>query len=424
VRIYPHKTKVLYKVKNKTMKIVLLAASELPVIGGREIVVHYLAKTLRQLGHQVRLTGPAGWWKNRHTKLPYPVHRWPTLRGYFPDQVNLARILVDTFIFGADVIHAHSTFPPGFTACRLKRFNNIPVILTPHGEDIHMVPEICRGLRLDPKKEPKIRYAVQHADVLTAISKSIKDSMLDAGADPSKIVMIPNGTDAERYASAVNMNVNKWLRIESDAKIILAVGNYRLCKGYEILFEAMHDILKNQPKARIVIAGRDKAQKLAGLIDQHKLHGKVILTGEIKLPQKVLGIQNGENPADHQEDLLAALYQSADVYVSAGVSDGAEGLSLAILDALTAKLPVVATNISGNKDIIKDGHSGILVESGNPVRMAEAIVYLLKNPSVAKDYGKIAYEISHQYHWQSVANRYMEVYRKAIAQQNHKRHCK
>ncbi|MFO8054722.1 MAG: glycosyltransferase family 4 protein [Bacteroidales bacterium] len=396
------------------MKIVLFANSELPRIGGREIVVHYLAKTFQQMGHQVRVTGPAGWWTKRHTKFPYPVHRWPTLRGCFKDQVYFSQLMLDTLIFGADVIHAHGTIPPGFAACQVKHFKKLPVILTPHGEDINIVPELDYGLRLNPEKEPKIRYAVEHADILTAISSNIKDSLLDTGANPGKIVMIPNGTDAERYANIVNTDIHERLHLEKDAKIILSVGNYHHRKGYESLLDAMHRILRAEPKARLIIAGRDQNQTLAGLINHHKLYDKVIYTGTIPLPKKIMGISLNNKSVENDEDLLAALYQSADIYVSSGMSDGAEGLSLAVLDALTAKLPVVASNISGNKDIVKDGESGIIVEPGNPHEMAEAVIYLLRNKEIAKKYGKIAYEISRQYHWNSVAEKYIEVYYKAM----------
>ena len=268
------------------MKIVLFASSELPAIGGREVVVHYLAKTFQQMGHQVRVTGPAGWWEKRHLKFEYPVHRWPTLRGLFPDQVNLARILLDTTLFGADVIHAHGTFPPGYIACRLKRIKNIPVVLTPHGEDIHIAPELGHGLRLNPKIEPKVRYAVHHADLLTAISGNVENSLLDAGADPRKIVLIPNGTDNHRFASTVDLDVRQWLQISPDTRLILTVGNYHLRKGYQVLFEAMHHVLKDQPKARLVIVGRDSDNNLSRLNDHHGLNGKIILTGAIPLPRK------------------------------------------------------------------------------------------------------------------------------------------
>lgn len=398
------------------MKIVLFAVSELPTIGGREMVVHYLARTFQQLGHQVRVVGPTGWWKKRHHKFEYPVHRWPSLWGFFPDQVNLARIFLDTVIFRADVIHAHSAFPPGFIACRLKRIKDIPVVLTPHGEDIHIVPELNHGLRLNPKLEPKIRYAVQHADVLTAISGSVKHSLLEVGADPKKIVMIPNGTDAKRFGEPVNLNVRQWLQVPADAKIILTVGNYHLRKGYQVLFEAMHYVLMEEPKARLVIVGRDSNKNFSRLKDQHRMEGKVILAGAIPLPKKIIGFNTSSLPNDQEKDLLAALYQAADVYVSAGVSDGGEGLSLAVLDALTAKLPTVATNISGNKDVVKDGKSGILVQPANAQQMAQAIGFLFKNFKMAEEYGKNAFEISRHYHWSSIANQYLTAYQKSIDQ--------
>lgn len=396
------------------MKIVLFTSSALPSVGGKEVVVHYLAKTFHQLGHQVRVTGPAGWWGKRNLKFEYPVHRWPTLRAFLPEQVGLVRYLLDTLIFGADIIHAHSTYPPGFSACQLKRIKNIPVVVTPHGEDIHVVPEIGFGLRSNPKIEPKIRHAVQHADGLTAISGSIADSLIDAGADPQKITMIPNGTDAQRFANTVDMDVRQWLQIEADTKIILTVGNYHLRKGYQVLLEAMHHVLKEDPKARLVIVGRDEDQTLAGLVDHHHLEGKVILTGAIPLPQQIMGTHHKGRSNVLEKDVLAALHQAADVYVSAGASDGSEGLSLAVLDALTAKLPIVATNISGNKDIVKDGTSGLLVEPRNSQQMAQAMVYLLNNPAIAHEYGKNAFETSRQYHWHSVAGQYLEVYQKVV----------
>ena len=396
------------------MKIVLFTSSALPTIGGKEVVVHYLAKTFHQLGHQVRVTGPAGWWGRRNLKFEYPVHRWPTLRGFFPEQVTMARIALDTVLFGADVIHAHSTYPPGFLACRLKRYKNIPVVITPHGEDIHLVPEIGFGQRANPKIEPKIRQAVQQADVLTAISKSVADSLIDAGADPKKIVMIPNGTDAQRFAATVDMDVRAWLQIEADAKIILTVGNYHLRKGYQVLFESMHHVLKEEPKARLVIVGRDEAQQLAELKAQHRLNGKVMLTGAIPLPRQILGTQPKDGSNGFEQDVLAGLHQAADVYVSAGVTDGSEGLSLAVLDALTAGLPIVATNISGNKDIIENGKSGLLVEPGSAEQMAQAMVYLLKNRAIAHEYGKNAFAVSRQYHWRSVADQYLALYRKLV----------
>lgn len=91
------------------MKIVLYVSSHLPTVGGREIVVHYLAKAYKALGHNVRVLGPGGWWRNRNITLD----RWPSLRGAFQERVWSLHLRMDAKIWGADVIHAHLPTHPG-----------------------------------------------------------------------------------------------------------------------------------------------------------------------------------------------------------------------------------------------------------------------------------------------------------------------
>jgi glycosyltransferase involved in cell wall biosynthesis len=95
------------------MNIVLYVNSFLPTIGGKEIVVHYLARELRQLGNTVRVVGPSGWIRMRKHTFDYPVHRWPTLRNVIKEKVMYARLYLDTRLWGCDVIHAHTTNPNG-----------------------------------------------------------------------------------------------------------------------------------------------------------------------------------------------------------------------------------------------------------------------------------------------------------------------
>lgn len=161
------------------MKIVLYVNSFLPSIGGREIVVHYLARELKNLGHEVRVVGASGWWKNRKLKFDYPVHRYPSLRSFFPRHVRFLQLLFDVWFFGADVINAHATFPAGYIAGKLKKITKIALVITPHGEDINIIPDLGYGLRLDPKKEKYIKQALQDADEVTAISDTITDSILE-----------------------------------------------------------------------------------------------------------------------------------------------------------------------------------------------------------------------------------------------------
>lgn len=394
------------------MNILLYANSFLPSIGGREIVIHYLARALMTLGHQVRVVGPAGWWSQRKVRFEYPVHRWPTLRGLFKEQVWFTQLLLDTTIWGCDVIHAHSTYPSGYAAARLKATRNFPLVVTPHGEDIHVIPELGFGLRLNPLLRSKIYHALQSAEVLTAISSSVEASLWDAGAPQDKIRRIPNGVDIERFQRSVEQDVRRWLNLEKDSRLILTVGNYRPIKGHEVLIRSMPLILATEPRARLIIVGRNP-EALRPLIRKLGLDDKVKLTGPISFPAIVPEAGPSQSVPD-KTDLLAAIYRSSEVYVSAGVDEGAEGFSLAILEAMAAGLPVVATNISGNRDMIRNDKSGYLVSPADPHELAGAIVRLLGEFQTRIHMGAKAKELARAHGWKQIAKKYLAVYQEAI----------
>lgn len=380
----------------------------MPQIGGRELVVHYLARSLHTLGHQVRVIGPSGWRYHHKLRFGYPVHRYPLLSMRFPEPVRLFQLYLDNLFQGCDVIHAHTTYPTGYLAARLKRFKKIPLVITPHGADIHVIPELNHGLRLNPVFKSKIEYALKKADALTAISDSIAASLREAGAPEEKIVKIPNGVDVERFNKNSQKDIRKWLNLPYDAKLIVAVGNYHLRKGHEILVKAMPHVLTSEPNARLVIVGRGNTA-LEPLIKKHNLEGKVVLTGSIAFP---INITEQTPSSANSTDWLAALYASGEAYVSAGIDEGSEGLSLALLEAMAAGLPIIATNISGNRDLIQDRKNGLLVPPSDSEQIANAILHILNNKSSRDQLGMRAQKLAEQYRWQKIAQQYIAIYQK------------
>lgn len=392
------------------MNIVLYVNCFLPVIGGREIVVHHLAGALKELGHRVRVVGPAGLWSQRRLRFDYPLHRFPTLLGgAFADQEGLCKLLIDSTLWGCDVLHAHNTFPCGYAAARLKSIRNLPLVITPHGEDIHVIPEIGYGQRLDPVKRRKIGYALQKAELVTAVSDSIEASLLDAGAPQAKIRKVPNGIDSERFQRPAGADIRRRLGLEGDARLIVTVGNYRPCKGHEVLIRSMPLILSREPRARLVIVGKT-ADPLKSLAEQLGLRSKVAFTGVVAFPIP----SNGATATGSSEpDWLAGIYQESEVYVSAGIGEGAEGMSLAMLEAMAAGLPIVATDISGNRDMVRHERTGFVVPPSNPDSLAEGVLRLLHSDELRVRMGGESRRASDGYRWTGIARRYLSVYREA-----------
>lgn len=391
------------------LNILLFVNSYLPVIGGREIVVHYLAKAYKKMGHSARVVGPAGLFRHRNLKFDYPVHRWPTLRRFFKEEVMLAQLHLDLAIWGADVIHAHSTYPCGYIVSKLKNKKPIPLVLTPHGQDIHIIPEIGFGSRLDPEKDHKIKIALDRAQNLTAISNSIKQSIIDAGGQENKIRLIPNGIDVDRFRNDFGSRKNM-LNIEGEKKqTILTVGRYHKRKGFEVLLKSLPLIIKSLPNVQLIIVGESN-EKLTSLIQELKINKYVTITGEIEFPV----FDSNISMEKLKKDRLAKIYQTSNVYVSSAIEEGAEGLSLALLDGMAAGLPIVATNVSGNRDLIKPYENGLLVPPADPTAMGTALIKMLSDDSLSKYCKKKNQEISDNYSWESVALQYIDTYKEAM----------
>ncbi|MCZ6758467.1 MAG: glycosyltransferase family 4 protein [Bacteroidetes bacterium] len=396
------------------MNIVLYVHGFLPSLGGRQFVVHHLANALQELGHAVRVLGPSGFFKHRNVGLPYPVHRWPTLRGFMKESVWMAQLALDTSLWGCDVIHAHSTYPSGYTAVRFKRTRQFPVVITPHGGDIQTIPEMGHGLGLDPTMHSKIEYAVKGAEFVTAVSDDVVDRLVDAGANRDRVRLVRNGVDLERFDCPPSPQIRQWLGVEEDARLLVTVGNYRPLKGQDYLVRAMPRILASEPRARLVIIGRN-TEALEGLITDLGLNGKVVLTGAITPPGTVLRADGKAIGDQNPRDYLAEVLRSSELYVSAGVQKNAEGLSLALLEAMAAGLPLVATAISGNTDVVRHDENGLLVEPANERSLAESATKILNDERLQARMAAKARGTASRYAWVTVAREYLQVYDDAVA---------
>ena len=404
----------------KPLKIFLYVNGFLPSIGGRQFVVFYLAKALQDLGHKVCVVGPGSWWKNRNYKLPIPVYRsiyfgTGKLKRKYENIKLISKIYYKIRMralesavkkFGCDLIHAHNTYPNGYLAVKLSKKLKIPVVITPHGEDVQIIPELKFGLRLNPIYEPLINQTIKEASKITAISKNVFNALIDANASESKIRIIPNGVDTNRFNKTVDIDVRKLLNVPKNSKLIVTIGQYHPRKGHDILIRAMRDILNYDENSKLIIIGKSDSS-LVRLIEELNLEKFVILLGQIKSTSFIEEVKNNKK----EKDLLAAILQNSECYVSAGIEEDSEGLSLAVLEAMASSLPVVASNISGNRDIVVTGENGLLVTPGDAYSMSQAIINILSNNVLRHEMSINAKKTASAYDWNEIAKKYLYLYR-------------
>jgi glycosyltransferase involved in cell wall biosynthesis len=193
------------------------------------------------------------------------------------------------------------------------------------------------------------------ADAFIAVSTADRRRMIDVeGISADKIIYIPNAVPTPSSGAALT-DVRQELGIPPDQPVVGTVAVLRPQKALEVLLEAAPDILEQFPDATIVIAGDgpEKA-KLERLRRELNLSDRVRMLGARTDVASVLG--------------------AFDVCVS---TSDFEGTPLALMEAMEAGVPIVATRVGGTPDLIDDGVHGLLVEPREPRAVAAAVNALL-----------------------------------------------
>lgn len=360
-----------------------------------EQVIHSLANAMCRTGCNVTVVAP------RYRQQYHFDHRYRILRYGNPFRgsgriginfLSAIRALVKAHHENPfDVLHCHSASRAGLRAVLANKILHVPLVITPHGEDIQRIPEIGYGLRLKRSWDKIIRWNLSEADAVTAISDSIK---LDLSFLPGeKIFDIPNGIHRETFVPLKCSYLYDLLGLESKNKIILTVGRYHMKKGYEYGIKAFELIANAGYRNLIyVIIGRG-LHRLKPLVKSLNLVKKVHLISQL------------------DRETLLKCYQSSWAFFSPSI---VEGLSMVSIEAMSTGLPLIVTDVPGNLDIVRDNNCGVIVASKDPQSMAKGILRLLLTEGLYNRYSRMGVERAELYDWNNIAMRYIEAYRTAM----------
>jgi glycosyltransferase involved in cell wall biosynthesis len=216
-----------------------------------------------------------------------------------------------------------------------------------------------------------IRSRCQKADAIVAPSRAIETELIEAGYPPARVHLVPNGVplpppvDAARKAEAraTLASASPLLQLAPASPLAVYTGRLDQAKGLDTLLAAWQRLVPHLPKARLWLAGEGPYHKtLEEQIEARGLRGRVVLAGVF----------------DTVDELLAA----ADLFV---LPSREEGMSLALLEALAAGVPVVASDIPGNRQLITHGQQGLLVPLDDVTALASRLLQVLKAPSQAAE---------------------------------------
>ena len=243
---------------------------------------------------------------------------------------------------------------------------------------------------------------IKKADIIIAISSYLKEyaEMINAKA---KLVILPNGVDIEKFGREYSYGelsvLSDELGIKPGEKVIISISRLVFKNGVDVLINALYEInkLKKENYKLLLVGDGGELANLKLQAFRLGLEGQVIFVGSV----------------DHAE--LPKYLGLADVFVRPSRS---EGLGVAFLEAMAAKIPIVGTKIGGIPDFLKDFSTdseratGLFCEIENPIHLAEQISRIVEDEELRMKITKNAADlVMENYKWDKIAKNFAEIYK-------------
>jgi glycosyltransferase involved in cell wall biosynthesis len=376
--------------EKKSQKTIFVIRYFHPFIGGLEKKTFNLASALIERGERIEIITSRFYtsWPERELVKNVPVYRLPSPRiKVLGAVVFLASLCWYLFNQRARIRIIH-TFQLGYSSAAaiiMGKLLSKPTVLN----------LACSGSGGDISRNRRTPWGIAFlvlcrlASRIVVLNKNMHQELRAIRYDNQHIVWIPNGVNLAIYHNAADRkSLRKQMGIDSK-KVIIYTGRLSAPqKMLDFLIFAYARLRTPLPASLIIIGDGPEKARLQRIMKQYKLEDSIRLI-----------------PAVEE---VAPFLQSADVFV---MPSRFEGLSNAILEAMACGLPVIATRVEGNTDLIEDGINGLLITPGDESGLVNALTLLLTRPEKAAALGRQARQtVCNSYDLQDIVGKYSSLY--------------
>ena len=351
------------------MRIGIICPYSLTMPGGVQGQILGLGRTLRLMGHDVRVLGPCDGPPPDAGVTPLgnsvPTAANGSVAPIAPDpsaQLRTIRALRDEAF---DVVHLHEPLAPGPTQTAMF-FKTAPLVGTFHAAGSSAAYKWF---------SPGVKWLAKRLDLRCAVSQDAEQMARSAlGGD---YTVLFNGVEVATFAKATPT--------PTEGPTVLFVGRHEPRKGLDVLLAAMTDL---PASTRLWIAGDGP--------DTDRLRARVAGDARIEWLGRI------------SDDEKASRMRAADVFCAPSLRG--ESFGVVLLEAMAAATPVVASDLPGYANVARAGRDALLVPPGDVASLSRALRGVLANPSCAADLVESGEQRAQQFSMENLAERYVELY--------------
>ena len=373
------------------MRVLMVSDNYFPHVGGIPVHIDNLARGLRKRGHTVEvLTGKYdsqvldGFTSTPDEELVHRVGRATLLRSNkswasLPLGFHLKSQVKSILARGYDVVHIHGALTPmlPLLALRYSRTRNVITLHAYHSES--------KGYKAF---KPALRRYFNRLDGIIGVSRAAVESV--ERCFPGDYTVIPNGIDPAEFSPTTPPLSG----LNGRRPRLLFVGRFEPKKGLKYLLRALPRIKREHPNFELMVVG---SGPLGYSYREH-------IPAELQEHVRFCGV------VDPHE--VPAYYAACDLFCAPSVD--CESFGIILLEAMATGKPVVASDIPGFREVVRDGEDGVLVAPRAPDRLADAITMVLQDEGLRRRLVDNGRRKALAYSWSSVAERVEALYDRVL----------
>jgi len=372
-----------------------------PILGGVATHTYEICKELIRRGHEIHVISFNSKNKGDYVLDGINVHGLPSsldLGGLYSVGTHMQLDQTKKLLkkINPDLIHLHhKTSTIEFSMQDLRKALQKPMVSTVHFSagslslvDFYEIYHLVHYAFLSNE--------LKGADRVIAVSDFNKNKLIERGCPKDIITTISNGTHTERFTGISRTQARKRLGINKSTPVFLFAARHSPEKGIDVLIFAFKKLLEKMPNAKLYILGDGLFSPLYKQFASGM--SNIIFTGYVS------------------NKLLPYYYRAADIFVLPSVWEEPQGIVL--LDAMSAKIPVIASNVGGISELVKQSKAGLLVKKRSIEDLEKNMVLLYKNKKLRNKMSESGYEfVKNNCTWEKVVNELEKVYWGVLASQ-------